>query len=104
MEKFKHLQTAEDVQKALYEIKATYESDRKFLVEEYERLFPIKKGDKVNVIQRKFPTETGGLIGFELMISNRIIPIIHKLKKDNTISSVGRIYVWSEDVTIEKIK
>lgn len=88
------MQTAEQVQARIIQLNKNHQTEINLLIEEYKRLSPIQIGDKVKVTYSNGKTELGECIGFDIQYSTRLEPIINKLKKDGTVSNVGRISSW----------
>jgi hypothetical protein len=103
MEKFNYLQTAEDAQKALVELKKQYILELEFLIEEYKRLSPIQIGDKVKITySNNNRVALGGCAGFDVTYFHSIELVINKLKKDGSIAGNGRLIIY-HDTIVEKI-
>ena len=96
------MQTAEQVQARIIQLNKNHETEINFLIEEYKRLSPIQVGDRVKVTYSNNTTELGECIGFDTQDSTRLDTVIKKLKKDGTVSSIGRISSWMY-LKIEKI-
>jgi hypothetical protein len=93
------MNTQAEVKQKIVELDRTYREERSRLIEEYKRLSPIQVGDKVKVTHANGKVEFGQCVDLRYDSGDAII---NKLKKDGTVSYVGRIFVWHGE-TIEKI-
>jgi hypothetical protein len=92
------MNTQAEVKQKIDELDRNYRDEKDKLIEEYKRLSPIQVGDKVKVTQPNGTVEYGQCVDLRYHDD----AIINKLKKDGTVSGVGRIYVWHGAI-VEKI-
>jgi regulator of sigma D len=97
------MQTAEQVKQRLIELEKNYNKERRELIEEYKQLSPIQVGDKVKVTHKNADAELGECVELNIGYGYVMEPVLHKLKKDGTVHSNARLYIWDYSSTLEKL-